>query len=290
MRIESRKGILSRKSSVNKNSFYKQKSKEFLPNKLFQPSSGIGGMGSIQGGGGRSPASVFTKNGAPTSAVGSALPALSKPVGSSVPSSGGLGGLGSYTNNYGKGVAQNITKPPGLQQFSGYNYGGVSGGIGGGFGTDPYNNIYQENSQGAQGSIGSSGNGMKPGGNPASRGADFKLPTVPLQNKNVRGMPSSKGLESRDANSNAGKNSVGAYKSNLGAGYNKPVSTLMNSGLNAFNVPKYGSQSLGGGIGGGIGLGGGLFGGPSFPSNPGLGGGGLGINNGSGIAGQFGQQ
>ena len=28
MRIESRKGILSRKSSVNKNSFYKQKSKE----------------------------------------------------------------------------------------------------------------------------------------------------------------------------------------------------------------------------------------------------------------------
>ena len=64
----------------------------------------------------------------------------------------------------------------------------------------------------------------------------------------------------------------------------------MNSGLNAFNVPKYGSQSLGGGIGGGIGLGGGLFGGPSFPSNPGLGGGGLGINNGSGMAGQFGQQ
>jgi hypothetical protein len=180
MRIESRKGILSRKSSVNKNSFYKQKSKEFLPNKLFQPSSGIGGMSSIQGGlaGGRSPASVFTKNGAPTSAVGSALPALNKPVGSSIPSSGGLGGLGSYTNNYGKGagLAQNITKPPGLQQFSGYNYGGISGGIGGGFGADPYNNIYQENSQGAQGSIGSSGNGMKPGGNPASRGADFKLP------------------------------------------------------------------------------------------------------------------
>ena len=28
MRIESRKGILSRKSSVNKNSFYKQKSKD----------------------------------------------------------------------------------------------------------------------------------------------------------------------------------------------------------------------------------------------------------------------
>lgn len=35
MRIESRKGILSRKSSVNKNSFYKQKTKDSLPNKLY---------------------------------------------------------------------------------------------------------------------------------------------------------------------------------------------------------------------------------------------------------------
>jgi serine/threonine protein kinase len=35
MRIESRKGILSRKSSVNKNSFYKQKAKDSLPNKLY---------------------------------------------------------------------------------------------------------------------------------------------------------------------------------------------------------------------------------------------------------------
>jgi hypothetical protein len=34
-KIESRKGILSRKSSVNKNSFYKQKTKETLPNKLY---------------------------------------------------------------------------------------------------------------------------------------------------------------------------------------------------------------------------------------------------------------
>ena len=35
MRIESRKGVLSRKSSVNKNSFYKQKSKvyDYQPNK-----------------------------------------------------------------------------------------------------------------------------------------------------------------------------------------------------------------------------------------------------------------
>jgi hypothetical protein len=35
MRIESRKGILSRKSSVNKNSFYKQKSKDTQPNRMY---------------------------------------------------------------------------------------------------------------------------------------------------------------------------------------------------------------------------------------------------------------
>jgi len=57
MRIESRKGILSRKSSVNKNSFYKQKAKESLPNKLY------GGAGSY-----------FNKNGAPPQNSG--LPTL----------------------------------------------------------------------------------------------------------------------------------------------------------------------------------------------------------------------
>lgn len=51
MRIESRKGILSRKSSVNKNSFYKQKSKDILPNKLYGSGSpgGIAGMGTLSG-------------------------------------------------------------------------------------------------------------------------------------------------------------------------------------------------------------------------------------------------
>jgi hypothetical protein len=49
MRIESRKGILSRKSSVNKNSFYKQKAKETLPNKLYGNNGG----------------SYFNKNGGP---------------------------------------------------------------------------------------------------------------------------------------------------------------------------------------------------------------------------------
>lgn len=74
------------------------------------------------------------------------------------------------------------------------------------------------------------------------------------------GMPGSKGLESRGAVSKGGTKPpmIGSYKSNLGAGFNKNASGAasggsMPSGLNAFNVPKYGS---GGGIGGGIGLGG----------------------------------
>ena len=75
------------------------------------------------------------------------------------------------------------------------------------------------------------------------------------------GMPGSKGLESRGALSKGGSKPpmIGSYKSNLGAGFNKNTSGAPSgsvpSGLNAFNVPKYGS---GGGIGGGIGLGGGL--------------------------------
>merc|ERR1711879_232044 len=76
------------------------------------------------------------------------------------------------------------------------------------------------------------------------------------------GMPGSKGLESRGAVSKGGTKPpmMGSYKSNLGAGFNKNASGAASGGsmpsgmgLNAFNVPKYGS---GGGIGGGIGLGG----------------------------------
>ena len=77
MRIESRKGILSRKSSVNKNSFYKQKSKDTLPNKLYgAPSSGIGGVTSS--GGNRGASSYFNKNGGPMGSSGgqSGLPQL----------------------------------------------------------------------------------------------------------------------------------------------------------------------------------------------------------------------
>lgn len=60
MRIESRKGILSRKSSVNKNSFYKQKTKDVVPNKLY--GGGSGSPGGITGAN-RGPSSYFNKNG-----------------------------------------------------------------------------------------------------------------------------------------------------------------------------------------------------------------------------------
>lgn len=80
MRIESRKGILSRKSSVNKNSFYKQKSKDTIPSKLYGSGSpgGIAGMGPIGSGGVRGPSSYFNKNGGPMgSSGGNGLPTVS---------------------------------------------------------------------------------------------------------------------------------------------------------------------------------------------------------------------
>jgi hypothetical protein len=72
MRIESRKGILSRKSSVNKNSFYKQKTKDSGPNKLYGVASpgGISGMGTIGSGANRGPSSYFNKNGGPMGSSG----------------------------------------------------------------------------------------------------------------------------------------------------------------------------------------------------------------------------
>ena len=98
------------------------------------------------------------------------------------PSNGALPSLGSG------GIALNNPKPNPLGSYGGFNkptigskplggmgmgsgsykYGGISGGIGGamsnsGLGhrnTDAQNPYYQENSQGAQGSIGSSGSGM----------------------------------------------------------------------------------------------------------------------------------
>lgn len=86
MRIESRKGILSRKSSVNKNSFYKQKSKDFLPNKLYGSGSppsnhGVGTIGGINNNRGAS--SYFNKNGGPMGSSGgnTGLPALNSSKG-----------------------------------------------------------------------------------------------------------------------------------------------------------------------------------------------------------------
>lgn len=118
MRIESRKGILSRKSSVNKNSFYKQKAKDTLPSKLY----GNTGAGSY-----------FNKNGGPNgNQPGGNLPTL------------GSGGGG---NNSKLGM----NKPAGPPQPYKYGGGGIGGGgIGGGAGlnSDPYNVNYQENSQG----------------------------------------------------------------------------------------------------------------------------------------------
>jgi len=96
MRIESRKGILSRKSSVNKNSFYKQKSKDFLPNKLYGSGSppSNGGMGTIGAkNGNRGASSYFNKNGGPMGSSGgnSGLPALNSTKGGVANNSQGLG-------------------------------------------------------------------------------------------------------------------------------------------------------------------------------------------------------
>ena len=122
-------------------------------------------------------------------------------------------------------------KPLGGMGNGSYKYGGISSGIGGisnsglGIRNDAQNPYYQENSQGAQGSIGSSGSGMQPK-NGGSRGSDFKLPSVPNKMamgglRGLPGMPGSKGLESRGAKSKGGIKPpiIGAYKSNLGAGY-----------------------------------------------------------------------
>ena len=82
MRIESRKGILSRKSSVNKNSFYKQKSKDTIPNKLY---GGVGSAGY---------SSYFNKNGGPIGSAGGNFPTIKSR------GSGGPGGAS--PNQYGQ--------------------------------------------------------------------------------------------------------------------------------------------------------------------------------------------
>lgn len=86
--------------------------------------------------------------------------------------------------------------------------------MGGGIGVDPYKNNfnqpnYQENSQGAQGSIGSSGSGIRAAQGMGSRESEFRLPAVSNKMamggmKGLPGMPSSKGLDSRGGKSKHG--------------------------------------------------------------------------------------
>lgn len=159
MRIESRKGILSRKSSVNKNSFYKQKSKDFLPNKLYGSGSppsngGVGAIGAKNANRGAS--SYFSKGGGPmgSAAGNTGLPALSNTKGGvaannatpGLGSYGGPGGLGGYNKNSAVGGSTSGAPP----SFPSYKYGGLGGGIGGGLGggiggasgADPYHPNY----------------------------------------------------------------------------------------------------------------------------------------------------
>lgn len=71
IRIESRKGILSRKSSVNKNSFYKQKAKDSLPSKLY----GVG-YNPLGSGNNRGASSYFNKNAPVQNNSGIGLPRI----------------------------------------------------------------------------------------------------------------------------------------------------------------------------------------------------------------------
>lgn len=144
MRIESRKGILSRKSSVNKNSFYKQKSKDFLPNKLYGSGSppSNGGVGAIGGKAAqRGPSSYFNKQGGPMGSAGgnTGLPSLNNTKGGPANNNASQGTFGSYgavggLGGYGKGSAGGAGSQGAPSSFPSYKYGGLGGGISGGIG------------------------------------------------------------------------------------------------------------------------------------------------------------
>ena len=158
MRIESRKGILSRKSSVNKNSFYKQKGKDFLPNKLYGSGSppSNGGIGQMGVNANRGASSYFNKGGPMGSSGGNTgLPSLGNTKGNLGASGGGPPGLGSYgAGGYNKNSAVGgaPTGGGGPTAFPSYKYGGLGGGIAGGLGggigstsgvgADPYHPNY----------------------------------------------------------------------------------------------------------------------------------------------------
>mmetsp|Transcript_6722 Transcript_6722/g.11282 ORF Transcript_6722/g.11282 Transcript_6722/m.11282 type:complete len:379 (+) Transcript_6722:280-1416(+) len=143
MRIDSRKGILSRKSSVNKNSFYKQKSKDTLPNKLYGGAgASMGGMVPIGSGiGNRGASSYFNKNGGPMGSAGGALPSLNQKGGISQNTFGSYGGSAFNKNS---AIGGNRAKQPGASQVPSYGQQFKYSGMGAG---DPYS-INNNGSQG----------------------------------------------------------------------------------------------------------------------------------------------
>lgn len=171
-RIESRKGVLSRKDSINKNSFYLQKGKSPEYN-LSKPT--VQGSSEV-------PQGYFNKNAGGYNQPAPTLPVLNNPYQSSVAKNSAVGGL------------RNKSLPPG----NNYKYGG--GGIGGGGigGGGDYSG-YEQSTQGAQGSIGSSGKGMN---------GDGKLPSVQSRGG---GAPGYKGPDSRGS-IGGGYGGIGATK------------------------------------------------------------------------------
>ena len=185
-RIESRKGVLSRKSNINKNSFYRSKAQGKLPEYLPNKPTVVGSRGGIQG---SSPG--YYKKGGP--ATTNKLPTL------------------------GSGVAGNFSKSPILGRMQNNEsvkpYGNPSA----------YQPAYQDNTQGAQGSIGSSG-GLR---GPSQDGGNFMLPSV--SNKQAYGAMMSRG---KNAPGSKGANNglQNIYGAGVGSRSGKPGVGSLNSG------------------------------------------------------------
>lgn len=127
-RIESRKDVLSRKSNVNKNSFYKNKAVGKLPEYLPNKPTVVGSRGGIPGSG--DPDSNFR-----------------------LPNVGSSSGNQYFKNQFNKPV-------PSFSKYVPSQGIGSLNGIGS-IGSNPYMGMYQPNSQGEQGSIGSSNSKLK---------------------------------------------------------------------------------------------------------------------------------
>lgn len=284
-RIESRKGVLSRKSSINKNSFYRSKAVGKVPDYLPNKPTVVGSRGQHVGSG------YLNRN-----AAGSPkLPNLN--------SSGGIAGnsaSGIKKNSAVGGARGGQANFRGIQNANIFNKytsglgGGIAGGAGIGSSTNlagsPYNVNYTQNHQGEQGSIGSSGSlgrAEKPTSGLGRVGSGFALPAVSNPGKSRGGQGSagkpalgSSGRKSRgpgvsslqnrlppamNANSGAGFKSGGAGSGSPYGGSSLGKAGAGSLNTNVFNIPKYGA--LGGGLGGGIGgsygssLGGGIAGG-----------------------------